>query len=311
MKLKKILVTTDFSDLSQQAYAPAASIARRFGAELHLVHVLESLPPLLFMSPEGVQTYSPEVDYHRKFSDLLARTAEDPAFQGIAVKPHLLDGGHVHDRLVHYQKHQAIDLTVIGTHGRTGLGHLFLGSFAERVVRRSASPVLVYRPPPGGETDREFAPRKILVPYDLSENAGTVLDLVRFLAEAYAPKVRFQHVLEPLPDLTVYALEGIAVRDFQERFDAAPSHAREDLKALARKELPTAVPLEVTADFGNPVVEIPREARESGADLIVMATHGRTGLERLLIGSVAEKVVQKAPCSVWTVRPAHLAAETR
>src|SRR5687767_5678079 len=95
--LKKILVTTDFSELSRLAFGPAAGLARRFKSELHLVHVLESLPPILFLDQEGVQSYSPERDYRTKFQDLLAREAGDPAFGGYPVQPHLLEGGYEHE----------------------------------------------------------------------------------------------------------------------------------------------------------------------------------------------------------------------
>src|SRR5262245_2630588 len=121
--LKKILVTTDFSDLSRLAFAPAANLARRFKSELHLVHVLESIPAALFLNAEGVQTYSPEHDYLAKFQELLARTAEDPAFGGYPVKPHLLEGGYVHARLVRFQAHHVTDLLMMSAQGRTGLGH--------------------------------------------------------------------------------------------------------------------------------------------------------------------------------------------
>src|SRR5262245_46101150 len=111
MKPKKILVTTDFSDLSLLALPAAAGLARKFGAELHLVHVLESVTPLLFVDPAGVQSYSPEQDYLSRFKELLARTVEEePSFRGLEVKPHLLEGGYLHDRVIRFQKQQGIDL---------------------------------------------------------------------------------------------------------------------------------------------------------------------------------------------------------
>ena len=92
-KLNKILTTTDFSDLSKQAFPFAASLSRKFSSELYLVHVLESLPALLFFSPEGVQNYSPEADYRTKFRDLLHGLAEkEPVFQNLSVKSQLLEG---------------------------------------------------------------------------------------------------------------------------------------------------------------------------------------------------------------------------
>lgn len=317
MKLKKILVTTDFSDLSRQAFPVATGIARKFHSELHLVHVLESMPPLVFFSPEGVQGYSPHLDYRSKFADLLARTAEEePAFQGISVKPHLLEGGYVHERLAGFQRQHGIDLTVVSTHGRTGLGHLILGSFAEKVVRLAACPVLTYRPPPGlpplkaegGRREDGFGPRKILVPYDFSVNAEVVLDAVRTFAPAYGARVLLQHVVEPLPDLALIPREGVTGEELGERRVDALEKARRELEGLIQREFPD-LPGQAVAGFGAPFAEIIRMARESEADLIIMATHGWTGLKHMILGSVAEKVVRKAPCPVLTLRPAGLSFE--
>jgi len=310
MELKKILVTTDFSELSKKAFAAAASLARRFDAELHLAHVLESMPPFVFFSPEGVQTYSPELDHRARFADLLKEMAgAEPSFQGLAVKPHLLEGGYVHERLVRLQKDEGMDLTVISTHGRTGLGYLFLGSFAEKVVRLSVTPVLTYRERVGGPAAGEFAPRRILVPFDFSENARGVLDAVRFLAGAFDPEIRFQHVLEPLPDLAWMSWEAAPAEDLSARRADAPRRAREELRDLMEREFPGRARMDAVSEFGVPFVDIVRAARDFDADLIVMATHGWTGLKHMFLGSVAEKVVRKAATPVLTVRPAGLAFE--
>jgi nucleotide-binding universal stress UspA family protein len=309
LKLEKILVTTDFSPLSRLAFSAAASLARKFKGEIHLVHVMEPVPSDVFFSPEGIQTYSPEVDYPLKYRDLLARTAQiEPSFRGLSVKTHLLEGGYVHERLKAFQEHQRIDLTVISTHGRTGLGYLFLGSFAEKVVRLSTCPVLTYRPGPGTKSEEEFAPRRILVPYDFSENAGQILELVRLFLDAYGGQARFQHVVEVLPDLALTPLEGLAPEELNLRQADLPERALRQLEAIVEKELPGRR-ADVIAEQGVPFVEVVRAAREFQADLIVMATHGWTGLKHMLLGSVAEKVVRKASCSVLTVRPAGMTFE--
>jgi len=310
MKLKRILVTTDFSELSRQVFPTAASLARRFKAELHLAHVAEALPIPLVSSPTGRQSYSPEQDYRLKLKDLLARTAEDPSFGGLSVKPHLLEGGYVHERLARFQKREGIDLTVIATHGRTGLSRLFLGSFAERVVRLSVSPLLVYRPSTGrvgGE--EEFSPQKILVPFDFSENARAALDAVRLFAGAYNARLRFQCVLEPIPDPSLLYWEGIAVDKAGDGAAQALEKARRELECTIREELPERDQVQAAATFGTPFLDLVKAAREFEADLIIMATHGRTGLKHMLLGSVAEKVVRTAPCSVLTVRPAGMVME--
>jgi nucleotide-binding universal stress UspA family protein len=308
MKLKKILVTTDFSEKSRLAFPAAADLARRFGSELHLVHLMERIPAEVFFTSEGVQAYSPAIDYPRKFRDLLQKTAADePSFQGLPVKIHLLEGGGATDRLLHFEKEHKIDLTVIASAGSNSLGHLLLGGFAEKVVRMSLSPVLACRQRPGAPVG--FSPRKMLVPYDFSENSRVILEFVRFLADAYQSQVRFQHVLEPLPDLALIPWEGITVDEIRDRRTEAPSRGKQELEDLIRKEFPGRAGFDAIADFGTPFVDIVRAARDFEADLILMTTHGWTGIRHMLLGSVTEKVVRKAPCSVLTVRPAGLAYE--
>ncbi len=311
LQIKKILVATDFSETSREALPAAASLARKFGAEIHLVHVLESVSPLVFLNPEGVQTWTPDADYPAKFRELLARIAEEePSFRGLTVKTHLLVDGSIHERLARLEKERRIDLMVLSTHGRSGLERLFLGSFAEKVVRVSNAPVLAYRRRSGAAGGEEgFAPRRILVPYDFSENSRVILDLVRSFASLFGAAVRFQHVLEPLPDLALIPWEGIPADELRVRRSDAPARAVAELEALIREALPGHPNVDAIADFGNPFVDIVRSARDFDADLIVMATHGWTGLKHMLLGSVTEKVVRKAPCSVLTVRPRGLAFE--
>jgi len=311
VKLKKILVTTDFSDLSREAFIPATGLARRFKAELHLVHVLEALPPVFFTSPQGAPAYSPEKDYHLRYKELLSRAALDPAFGELTVKPHLLEGGFVHDRVVEFQRHHAIDLTVLATHGRSGVGHFFLGSFAERVVRQSVSPVLVHPPRKNGPSASEFTPKSILVPYDFSENARAALGHARFFAENFGARVRLQNVVEPLPDVSILAMEGIALDDFNLDPERTSGEVRRRLEGVLKEELPPETAADVQVDLGHPAEEIVAQARQFRADLIVMATHGRTGLRHVLMGSVAEKVVRRAPCPVLTVRPETISPSTR
>jgi nucleotide-binding universal stress UspA family protein len=309
MTLKKILLTTDFSEHSRRAFLPAATLAKKFHAELHLVHVMETQPAVLYQTPTGAQTYSPESDLRLRVREILETTAKDPLLAGLAVKTHLLEGGAIHERLPRFQKEHHIDLTVISTHGRTGLGHFLLGSFAERVVRMARSPILVVRGDEAGESaaGREFAPKRILVPCDFSEPFDDVLEWVNQLARAYHSEVLLLHVMEPLPDLSVYPWEGIGLPQasaaLNQKLLENGKVIRERLLDIGRRKLGTETRLEARVLVGAPTPELLHTAQEWKAELIVMATHGRTGLGHVFLGSVAERCVQRAPCSVLTIRP--------
>lgn len=309
MKLQQILVTTDFSEFSRRVFLPAASLARRFGAEIHLAHVLEAFPPFLYASPTGAMAYVPDKDYRARHATLLEHEARNPAFAGLKVSSHLLDEGNFHDRIPRFQRERAVDLTVSTTHGRSGFSHLILGSFAERLVRFSHSPVLVHHPTPreSAGAGGDFCPKKILVPLDLSENAQAVFDTLDFLIESFRPSVRFLSIVETIPTLPTLSFEGVAFNMDEASFerDAAAmiKDSHERLQGSVDAHFRGWGGGDLVVRHGNPAADIVREAQSYEADLVVMSTHGRSGLKDIFIGSVAERVARNAPCSVLTVRP--------
>ena len=150
-----------------------------------------------------------------------------------------------------------------------------------------------------------IAIRKILCPVDFSANAEHALRYAVALAQSHGAELVLLHVME-MPD---YALPegtlavGVTTLDLVRELEEG---CRQQLEALA--ESARADVAQVTTQFvtGAPFVEIVRAARDQEADLIVMGTHGRSGLAHMMIGSVAEKVVRKAPCPVLTVKhPEH------
>ena len=159
--------------------------------------------------------------------------------------------------------------------------------------------------------------KKILVPIDYSDDSYQALQWGGSLAEKYSGEILLLHVIPKAveevsthaamwEDVPAYYYEGMDTV----RKGFRPEHiiidlaeqAETQLTDLARRELKGAVPVAVKVAVGKPPEEILRMAREEGADLIVMGTHGRTGLRHLLLGSVAETVVRTAPCPMFTVR---------
>lgn len=145
MNIQRILFPTDFSELSQSAEKSACSLADKFGAELHVLHVLHDLF-LIMPQTAAALLVPPEV------LESVINSAEEeiqkfpPAAWASGKKVvRVVRIGSTHDTIVQYAKDNAIDLIVIGTHGRTGLPHVLLGSIAERVVQHAACPVLTVR----------------------------------------------------------------------------------------------------------------------------------------------------------------------
>lgn len=138
---------TDFSKFSKNALTYAIAFAEKFGAELHLLHVVQDLA--LFV-PEAITDAPPVVPPVEQFVEA-ARTALDRVLKeccppGVTVRPEVVEGTPFHE-IIAYARDKDVDLIVMGTHGHTGLVHVLLGSVAEKVVRKAPCPVLTVRHP--------------------------------------------------------------------------------------------------------------------------------------------------------------------
>jgi nucleotide-binding universal stress UspA family protein len=295
-RLERILVTTDFSDAARVSYPTAACLARRTGAVIRVVHVAEPLPPHAYLSLEGIPTEIPAGSAYEGLDELIARETRASEFSGLDVRGDLLLDAAPIDAIAGYARQHSVGLIVSATHGRRGLSHLFLGSFTEKLVRHSPVPVLAVREP--GLVDAE-RPLRILAPFDLSANARAVLPLLREIAGCTTVEIEFVYVVEPPGALLDAYGDGFhRDRDTDEGRVRAQAH----FELVREKEL-SGLPVTFEVLEGVAHAEIARRARTTNADLIAIATHGWTGLRHLLLGSVTERVVRSAPCSVLTVRP--------
>jgi universal stress protein A len=146
IELKRILVPTDFSDHSKNAMNYACSLAEKFGADLHVLHVLQDL---VAMVPEPGLAFPPPGDYMQELEESATKALTElpgDARSGVGNIVRSVRQGPPFLEIIRYAKEHDIDLIVLGTHGRSGLAHMLLGSVAERVVRKAPCPVLTVRP---------------------------------------------------------------------------------------------------------------------------------------------------------------------
>lgn len=147
IRLNKILVPLDFSEFGKHALRYGCEFARRFGAELHLLHVVEDIYPMV---PEAGMLLPVQGDYLAELQasarKALEKLPETEWSQGIAEIIRHVETGTPFLEVIRYAKAHEIDLIVVGTHGRTGLVHMLMGSVAEKIVRKSPCPVLTVRP---------------------------------------------------------------------------------------------------------------------------------------------------------------------
>lgn len=294
LKIRKILYPTDFSDPSDQAFAAAVFLAERYSAELHMLHVL-ALHAADPNDPEHALPGLEDVyDQLSSAADTRMRTAGETHASNIEIHQSQVRSLSAAAGILDYAEQQDIDLIVMGTHGRRGLRRFIMGSVAEEVVRLARCPVLTTRGGEGAKAPERFD--RILVPIDFSAHSRAALDNAKRLAADYGAHISLLHVVEEV----VYP-------DFYYPVSATGTIQAEKMREEAKRRLDQMrdeVGPDATAhvSIGRASHEISEFAAEDGADLIVIATHGLTGVESALLGSVAGRVTRMAPCSVLSIR---------
>jgi nucleotide-binding universal stress UspA family protein len=185
----------------------------------------------------------------------------------------------------------------MGTHGRRGPSRLFIGGTTECVVRHSDRPIMTLR------TDAEVmdadALSHLIVPVDFSDHSEEAIRYARELAKVWNARITLLHVVEEAVLPTVYGIEPVAVFSI----DHVIEQSKKALQELKVRYFDDADNVETEIVVGHAATSISDFAGEVGCDLVVISTHGLTGLKRFLMGSVTESVVRSAPCAVLTVKP--------
>ena len=282
--IEKVLVASALDDSSREVVGAGVAIAGATGASFRLIHAveLEALPPSV--APD-VDRKALEASQREARRADLAEQVETLGLREVALDAIEVDTGPAHRVVIDAAARWGADLIVLGP---TRHGHAparFLGSTADRVLRRASCPVLVAR--------GAFAipPERVLLPVDLS---GFSADAMRFAAG----------VLSRLTGTRPAEVETLFVVGPAHGVDVDPQRAADELASFTDG---------CGADFGSdalhrlrrgaPVREIAAEAAEWHADLIVLGTHGYAGVDRLLIGSVALGVAREAGCNVLLLPP--------
>ncbi len=294
MRFERILMPTDFSDCANAALTHAVALARQFEAELHLLHVTvlhegasgPSFPGFEELHSRLEEAASSRISTMIDESKMKGLTVFKAHTRGVAAAPSILD----------YAAKEAIDLIVLGTHGRRGLRHFLLGSVAEEVVRSALCPVLTLRDE--GKVRRLHELDRIVVPFDFSDDSRRALDFAVELAVMFGSRIDLVHVIVPSVDLHAEVAVWAGSVEFDRgEFQRWAQSRLEEVAAMVEK-----VPVNIQVLDGHVASALTRFASEEKADLIVIASHGLSGLQHFLLGSVAEKVIRSASCPVLTLR---------
>jgi nucleotide-binding universal stress UspA family protein len=294
LPIGRVLVAIDFSTASRAAFAFAIPLLEKWRAEVHLVHVFAPDYPLASIT--ALPVVVPENEIERRVHSQLKDVAAQQAITVRRENIHVVKGTPFRE-ICRLASELKIDLIVSATRGQTGLKHLALGSTAERVVRHAPCPVLIVH-----ASDRNRPHRatfeKILAPTDFSSCGEAGVEMAKKLAQDFGAELVLIHSV----DLHYYSTNPeFMLYDLPPLIEAAQKTGREQLAetvALVRQE---KIPAEAVLGCGHAGEEICQEARNRGVDLIVIATHGRTGLSHVLLGSTAEYVVRHAPSPVLVI----------
>ncbi len=288
---KTILAATDFSTPAENAARLARDLSRRFDAHLHMLHVVVILDDAFL-----------EKEHRRQLEELMEDTGEArrtvmendaEARTGVEITSHLVRGLAPGETIVESAENLGCDLIVMGTHGRRGISHLLLGSVAERVVRTSAVPVLTVR------SDAAINPEgitRILVPHDFSESSATAIRYAADWARALDAEITLLHVVEPVVYPEFYSVD-VLPDDLMGRLT---TRSEEALRKAAA-ELAETVPTHTAVAVGRASDTITSYVDPEKFDLVVMATRGLSGLEHVLLGSVAESVLRRCRVPMLTI----------
>ena len=287
-EFRKILVATDFSAHADAALAAAVELATKTGASLELAYSYH-LPVVTAPDIAAIPT-SIWDDVERGATARLEAAAAPARERGLDVSIQALQGpaGLV---IPEHATSTAADLIAIGTRGLGGLKRAVLGSVAAKVVRRAPCPVLTLSE---GET---FAARTIAVPTDFSAHAHAAVGLARTLATLYGGHLILLHGHEVPVELRAFLHD-----QGMETARTLSKVARDVLDRELRDLQDAGVSAEVLLEEGSPEELVLRCIESKSVDLVVMGTHGRSGLAHLLLGSVAERVVGEAPVPVISTR---------
>lgn len=282
---ERIVVPTDGSSTAETAGESALRLAQRLGAAVTVVHVRE----------EGRFPEDPDSEtidsLHQLGEELVERIAQRATEYGVQVTTDILvPSDTVHGTIVNYAERNDFDLIVMGTKGRTGMDRYLLGSVTERTLRTSSIPVLTVQE--SHTLDPDFD--SVLLPTDGSGGALAATDHAISLAEDQNLSLHVVHVV----DISRPWVEVDNAR-MLEALEESGKKAVDSVLTSAKAEGVDSIQANVLR--GRPGRAIVDYTAEHDIDVIVMGTHGRTGLRRYLLGSVTESVVRVANTPVLAV----------
>jgi nucleotide-binding universal stress UspA family protein len=295
---KQILVPVDGSTFAEAALPLALALSGKTGSGVHVVSVVEPIPAFAYEEWEAAA---------REWSqDYLENVAERVRPEAGGEVTTALRSGHVVETLLTEADVSHADLIVMSTHGRGALSRAWLGSVADAIMRQARIPVVFVRPrearAPAAEAPGGF--ETILVPLDGSDVSESALEYATELGELFGSAYHLTRVVAyPLDIASPYLPYTVQMNQniLADAKAVAAEYLEEHADRMRRRGLRVTTSVTVDAQAGHGILS---EAEAVGCDLIAMATHGRTGMGRLVLGSAADKVLRGTHVPLLLYRPA-------
>jgi len=294
-----IMVPLDGSRFAESALPLALSVSRRTGTPLHLVTVQEPIPSFAYDEWENAAE-----DWSRAYLDDAAGRVRPRT--GAEVTATLL-AGHVVEVLEQEAEARAADLVVMATHGRGAFSRAWLGSVADAFLHHTRRPVLLVRPTEGDiapDLAKEATFARMLVALDGTGLSEAVLEHAVSFGALFGAAFHLVRVVPyPMQFTSPYLPHTMQMNQqfVTEARESADAYLEQHAERLRKRGLTVETAVVVVAQPGHGLLT---EVSDAGCDLVAMATHGRAGLTRAILGSTADKVVRGAHVPVLLYRPA-------
>jgi len=302
---QRILVPLDTSELAEVALPYAEQMAGRLGSEITLMSVSHSAGEKEQRVFRSYIEGTVEVTKERA-----KRYLQKPTGQDVKVESAILVGNPA-EEIVDYADRENIDVIVMATHGRSGIGRWALGSVADKVLRATERPVVLIRAK-GARPDmlvEKGAFKRVLVPLDGSKESEAVIPYIEELASRLGAEVTLLQVLAIVYHVYISGDAPAQVPYTEEEMKPLKASAETYLEKVGSGLRGKGVTTKCQVRVGAAGHEIIKLADEIGADIVAMSTHGRSGVGRWVFGSVAEKVVRTGNAPVLLVRTPEASVE--
>jgi nucleotide-binding universal stress UspA family protein len=282
--VRQVAIALDGSDFAERALPSAAAISRLLDATLILISILPARGALRVL-PKGRSSGNPMEAGQAEMESYLSGLAGSYQQQGVRVE-YYVAAGPVAQSIDVLTRELGADLLVMSTHGRSGVSRFMLGSNASALLQLLRLPVMLLRPQALAAGERPTL-RRVLVTLDGSSFAEQALPWARLTAQVSGAELILLTVPE-IPEPSMYGAMGDAIDELRQQADDNARRYLERTAALLRAE---GLPVRALVEGSRPATAILDVAEREGVDLIMLATHGRGGVDRLFLGSVADRVV--------------------